>query len=491
LRRNHLATINVSILLATIALIFQKSTADLFAQWIEFDESLSHGLMIIALFFYLLLQTFKTNPPVVKISATNTLLLALLSFCWFLVASININLLEQLLLLPIMFSIILCIYGWRIAIKAAPAIAFLIFAIPIWDHLNPMLVELSTTTVMWAVEFVRIPALISGNMVTLASGSLVIADGCSGLRYFIVALALVSYIILSSITTFKQKLLLVLATIALSLFVNWLRIFIIILVADATDMQSSLVADHETFGWVLFGLVCIPLVYYSNRFPVLEPDSLGIDDVGQQNITPPAIALLATTAVALAIGPFFYHNSSSTLTAPAVGDWHALGYQQALKNNTIAMHLPNAKLAIRKDFSIGNETVTGVLIANWQDTMQENLAPYWPRQYQHNDWNLTKASTIEINSEPTAILQLSKKRAGTKVCIAIQYSVGGISSADYTITKLLQLASKLTGNNRFSATAVILTPGAQNCTEAEGTLSKALKVMKADRQSLITPNGKI
>jgi len=487
LHPNYLATTKVAILLATIALAFQKSITDLFGQWIQFDESLSHGLMIIAIFFYLLLQIFKTNPPIVKVSLTSTLLLAILSFCWYLAASININLLEQLLLPPIIFSVIMSLYGWRVALKAAPVIAFLIFSIPIWDHLTPLLVQLSSSTVMWAIEAVKIPALISGNSVTLTSGTIVIADGCSGLRYFVVALSLASYIVLVSKTTLKQKILLILATVALSLFVNWLRIFIIILVAEATDMQSSLVADHETFGWVLFGLVCIPLIYYTNRLPVSDPTGFNTHNNTHRGNTTVATALvLAACLLAIAVGPILYYSSSNALTAPVVGDWRAMGFQQATVSNTQTIQLPNSKLVIRKDLTVDNRAVTGVLVLNWQATSQENLAPYWPRPYQLQGWNLLESNTIEIDGAHAVVLQLQRKHLSSKACLAIQYSVGGFTSTNYSITKLLQLMTKLTGNNQFSATAVILDDQTQTCENVEGTIIKALEAMKEHRDSLIT-----
>jgi exosortase/archaeosortase family protein len=38
----------------------------------------------------------------------------------------------------------------------------------------------------------------------------------------------------------------------LALLGNWLRIISIVIVGHVTEMQSPLVSDHGTFGWLIF-----------------------------------------------------------------------------------------------------------------------------------------------------------------------------------------------------------------------------------------------
>src|SRR5690606_8194014 len=47
----------------------------------------------------------------------------------------------------------------------------------------------------------------------------------------------------------------------------WIRIFILILVGYHTEMESSLMEDHETFGWIVFALICFPAIYFA---PVIK-----------------------------------------------------------------------------------------------------------------------------------------------------------------------------------------------------------------------------
>ena len=95
-------------------------------------------------------------------------------------------------------------------------------------------------------------AIVILNSIFIPFGQIVIADGCSGLRYFEIALAL-AYIIALLNNYSERKLLpaLIIAA-ALGLLANWIRIFILVLIGYESKMESSLMANHEYFGWFVF-----------------------------------------------------------------------------------------------------------------------------------------------------------------------------------------------------------------------------------------------
>src|SRR5690606_7715885 len=74
--------------------------------------------------------------------------------------------------------------------------------------------------------------------------------------------------------------------------------FILIIVGYQSEMQSSLMSDHEYFGWILFGILCVPLIYFAPVVHKPLPDQGVIKN-------PPSLLRLAIPIATLAIGPAF------------------------------------------------------------------------------------------------------------------------------------------------------------------------------------------
>jgi EpsI family protein len=110
--------------------------------------------------------------------------------------------------------------------------------------------------------------------------------------------------------TLRRRLILLGTAGGLALLSNWLRVFIIIVVGHATDMQHFLVKiDHYYFGWVIFAVVLVGYIQVSSRW---------LDQYAQRD-APPAqagiagsgsLTLTGLTIIALALGPVWLQVES-------------------------------------------------------------------------------------------------------------------------------------------------------------------------------------
>src|SRR5690554_8156294 len=96
-------------------------------------------------------------------------------------------------------------------------------------------------------------ALIEGNSITLPYGRLVIADGCSRLRYFAISILLAAMMSILNDYRWRGWLCFLAAAMVLGLIANWVRIFILVVIGYQSEMQSELLTDHELMGWVVYG----------------------------------------------------------------------------------------------------------------------------------------------------------------------------------------------------------------------------------------------
>jgi exosortase len=251
---------------ALTCLFYWPSIAPLLRKWLQFDHSLGHGLtLFLMVCVWLWTCRGRFDAAATAPSLVGLLLTALTTAAWLAVALGDIALLEQLTLIGLFFSLAVLVAGWKSALVLAPPLAMLLFCIPIFDELNDQLVQLSSLVVGAFFDLTPITYFMAGNTIILPSGTIVIAGGCSGLRYLVVGLALANLASSMNALSWRNQIIANLLAIALMLFVNWFRIIVIVGLAYITEMRTPLVENHENFGWVVFAVGLIPLLLYVRK----------------------------------------------------------------------------------------------------------------------------------------------------------------------------------------------------------------------------------
>lgn len=253
-------------LCATALVLYSASLVPLMRQWAQSDESLGHApVLFVVICGWLWASRHRFNQAARPPSLRGAALVGAASMGWLLVSLGDIDLLEQLLMLPMFLALAVLAAGWRSALTLIAPVLMLVFCLPLFDSLNEQLVELSSWAVGAMLHLTPFTSFISGNAIALPAGSIVIADGCSGLRYLVIGLATANLAASMNRLSRVDHLILNLLAIVAMVGVNWLRIFAIVIVAYVTDMQSPLVRNHESFGWVIFGVGLLPVMLFARR----------------------------------------------------------------------------------------------------------------------------------------------------------------------------------------------------------------------------------
>ncbi|MDK8464281.1 exosortase A [Marinobacter sp. SS13-12] len=263
--------------LASIPLL----TVGLWAEWQSFvhlwyDSIVyNHGFLVLGGVFFLLYQRRKTLADLkVTGSPLGLFLLAGATATLILSQAADIRVF-RLMLAPM----IILFWGWSIWGKgfvttAGGPILLLIFAVPIWDDFSPLLQHITVFFNTILLQAFDIPATIHEFYIILDVGTFLVENGCSGVRYLMVALFLAAfYGQLYYRSNTRIALLIVIAGL-LSMVANWIRVFGIIAAGHYTDMETSLIEDHELFGWVIFVIVTlVPLFFISGKLEQPASDS--------------------------------------------------------------------------------------------------------------------------------------------------------------------------------------------------------------------------
>lgn len=167
-----------------------------------------------------------------------------------------------------------CLWGRPFLRHAAPAILLLLFATPVWDELSPLLQHVTVFFNKQLLSLSDIPAVIEAFYITIPGGVFYVADGCSGIRYLMVALFIAVFQGISYDDPPLKTMVLTAIAALLSMVSNWIRVFGIIVTGYYTNMETSLLWEHEVFGWVIFILITlIPLLVISGKWNKEKSDS--------------------------------------------------------------------------------------------------------------------------------------------------------------------------------------------------------------------------
>jgi len=241
------------------------------------------------------------------------ILLPLASLAWWAALNTNIQV-GHLFLVPCILFLWLGATGGREALRAAyPAFLVSLIGVPVWELLNPLLQWMAVLVSQAVLGMLGVEATIRGTLIFLSSGTIEVADSCSGLHFLMVGLTIAACYAFFFVKRRRTQGRIVALAALLAILANWVRVVGLVIIGDATRMLSPLLADHELYGWIIFAvaLACFfPLAYYIERREIRigdEADTVGSpSDVPAEpsHAGPPFVVHMATAATGLAVtGP--------------------------------------------------------------------------------------------------------------------------------------------------------------------------------------------
>lgn len=452
-------------LLAAFVAFFYPTIEGLFARWIKWDESLSHGLLVNSIFIYLLYKSlpWKANGNSRITSIILFCGLAICSVAWFIFRLANISVLEQSLLIVLLWCLYASSHGLKTAFSYRLLLLLPIFTIPVWDQLTTPLVNLSGFVVGKMVQLVALPAVIEGNSIFIPFGQIVIADGCSGLRYFEIALALAFIIGLLNNYTERKLIPTLIFAAALGLLANWIRIFILVLIGYESKMESSLMANHEYFGWFVFGLMCLPAIYWA---PVAKaPSKMESSDTGK-----PTQVILPLFL--LALGPalnFFVTATPNQIEFKKI--LHPKAERVSERKMPLAILTPEKGFKEMGLFESKNLELYVQVDQYQRQTTADKLVPYIPKLYNSEEWMVIESKNINLTQHAAKLTTFRRKASDHKIVQLQWFEVGSYKATSITTAKLLQIPALLRSENNFKIITLQSSCDNGNCTDARAALT--------------------
>lgn len=184
-------------------------------------------------------------------------------------------------------------FGWHAFKWSLPAIAFLVFMVPLpysVEHmLSRPLQQLSANISLFILQCLQQPAISEGTTIILDSNNLEIERACSGLRIFFGIAALACAFMILFKRPMWTKLALVLAILPITLLANSIRIVSTGLLFQLGMGETAKHLSHDLAGWFMIVLAgaffAVTLKYIDKLFPEINTIDVGAmvrEQVGRQ-----------------------------------------------------------------------------------------------------------------------------------------------------------------------------------------------------------------
>ncbi len=391
------------------------------------DGTYSHAPLIPLISIYLLYFSFTNNSFKFRQrhSWVAALCLLLAGIFYFISITAQISLGYWLSLLCLLLAAVVFLFCFNINITFP--IFFLIFLLPIWGVLTTPLQQLSIAAVSTIMNMTSVPVYIEEQFVHIPSGTFEIAGGCSGLRYLLVSLAISSLYVFLYIRSAINATALIIFAILGALLTNWLRISALIIIGHETEMTSSLMEDHNNFGWYLYIPFMIALFYLGNKLASEVPRFEKKTNIIDQTVNLPNLVLVAITISTILFTSTFFFNlfskqTQNTALIPSAEIQPLIHHYRFVENSSTA------------DFKYYIYNFDGVELDGKPTFFDHNVIPEkWrvTEQSTHNNWQ-----KIKVNNGKHYAL------------ILISYEIDGIFTATAKSFKLLRLKKALQGHRK-------------------------------------------
>ena len=152
----------------------------------------------------------------------------------------------------------MAVWGWSTLRVAWPALAFLLFMVPLPGRLDKALAgplqRVATLASVNVLQTFGLFAQAEGNVILLSDYELGIVEACSGLRMLIVFLATSAAVAMMMRRSPLQRVLVVLSAVPIALLCNVIRITATGVAHETVGHSAANLVYHDLAGWLMIPL---------------------------------------------------------------------------------------------------------------------------------------------------------------------------------------------------------------------------------------------
>ncbi|MBK1686115.1 exosortase A [Rubrivivax gelatinosus] len=222
---------------------------------------------------------------------------------WLLAELVAVNAATQFAFVATLVLAVPAVLGWPVARTIFFPLMFSFFAVPFGEFALPWMMEWTADFVVGALQLTGVPVYREGQNFVVPSGTWSVIDECSGIRYLMASFMVGSLFAYLSYRSWWRRAAFMAVSIAVPIVANWLRAYMIVMLAHLSGNKLAVGVDHILYGWVFFGVIILAMFFVGSRWS--EPAAEARTPAAGEALAsaPPArrvvLAALAVAAVAL------------------------------------------------------------------------------------------------------------------------------------------------------------------------------------------------
>lgn len=243
-----------------LAWAFRSEIAAAVQVWTD-SRTFGHAFFIfpITLFlFYRLRPKLATLRP--EVAPWALVLIVGASLVWMVGKLANLMVVQQFAFVGLWQSLFLLVLGWQITRAAVFPLAYLYFAVPFGSSIIPALQTVTAQIVVHLLRYTGIPVFLEGYYIEIPTGSFLVAEACSGVRYLIVCIALGVLAANLFFRSWPRRMLFIGLSIIVPIVANGIRAYGIIILAHFGHYKLAFDVDHVVYGFVFLCMVTLSLL---------------------------------------------------------------------------------------------------------------------------------------------------------------------------------------------------------------------------------------
>lgn len=333
--RNASAALVLILSGALLLALYWMSAEGLWVRWTSpANATYSHGPLLLLVAAFLLARRWRAIGPALRPSYVGIALLLSMSIIWFLARLVHVEVIEHAAMILIAWLLFWAMLGFSTAKRLAFPMLLLLTAIPLWEVFSGIL---QRGTVVCASLLLKVSGATyfrDGFLLSVPAGTFEVSPECSGLRFFIVAVAIALIFAHWTGAGMARGALLLLAAVLVAFISNVIRVFTVVMVGEVIGMNHPLVRDHDWVGWVAFAFGMALYFFLANRYVIPEGPA-ATEAEGRVEREAGSNRGVALAVVALAVGPGLYqfysadrsaHHALPVLSLPdRIDHWQSVG----------------------------------------------------------------------------------------------------------------------------------------------------------------------
>lgn len=296
-------------LVAALVLLYRDTAMAMVEIWWR-SETFTHAFLVLPISLWLIWrQREKLAALTPRAQPWILLPMLVLALVWLLSDLVVVNAASQFAFVAMLVLSVPAVLGIEIALTILFPLLFLFFAVPFGEFMLPAMMEWTADFTVFALQLTGIPVFREGQHFIIPSGSWSVIDECSGVRYLMASFMVGSLFAYLNYRSYRRRALFMLLSLIAPIVANWLRAYLIVMMAHLSDNKIAAGVDHVLYGWVFFGVVIFVMFMIGARWS--EPEEPAAANMGrggsaltsEQPVAARASMFTALAAAAIALLP--------------------------------------------------------------------------------------------------------------------------------------------------------------------------------------------